>query len=159
MDFEELVAELAARHKDFASGFESEITLQGICDAVRLQLVEMRKAAGLRQEELAERLGMGQSAVSRLERGTGDIGLATIARYAAAIGVRPVIAFAPVDHAIGGRSEARQAVGAARRVSDRRLRLHRDDVGEHYSALAQRSVSDFAELAIEPDEVAEQDLA
>jgi predicted XRE-type DNA-binding protein len=52
-----------------------------------LQLVEARMAAGLTQKELANRLGISQSRVSRLEkRGYDTYTLTTLRRYVAALG-------------------------------------------------------------------------
>jgi ribosome-binding protein aMBF1 (putative translation factor) len=49
-------------------------------------LAAHRQAAGLSQTEVAARMGTSQSAVARLESGTGDVRASTLERYAAAIG-------------------------------------------------------------------------
>jgi ribosome-binding protein aMBF1 (putative translation factor) len=49
-------------------------------------LAERRQAAGLSQTEVAARMGTSQSAVARLESGTGDVRASTLERYAAAVG-------------------------------------------------------------------------
>jgi hypothetical protein len=49
-------------------------------------LVARRRELGLSQTEVAARMGTSQSAVARLESGTGDVRLTTLERYAAAIG-------------------------------------------------------------------------
>ena len=52
-----------------------------------LQLVEARQAAGLTQTELAERLGVSQAQVARIEkRGYDAYPLTTLRRYVAALG-------------------------------------------------------------------------
>jgi DNA-binding XRE family transcriptional regulator len=52
-----------------------------------LQLVEARQAAGLTQVELAERLGVSQSQVARIEkRGYDAYTLTTLRRYVQALG-------------------------------------------------------------------------
>jgi len=52
-----------------------------------LQLVEARQAAGLTQEEMAERLGVSQAQVARIEkRGYDAYTLKTLRRYVAALG-------------------------------------------------------------------------
>ena len=51
-----------------------------------LQLAEARLAAGLTQEQLAERLGTTQSQVSRMERQGEDISIGTLRRYVSALG-------------------------------------------------------------------------
>jgi ribosome-binding protein aMBF1 (putative translation factor) len=50
------------------------------------ELAGQRQAAGLSQTEIAARMGTSQSAVARLESGTGDVRASTLERYAAAIG-------------------------------------------------------------------------
>lgn len=47
-----------------------------------------RANAGLTQAEIAERLGTTQSAVARLESGTGNPSVGTLKRYATALGCR-----------------------------------------------------------------------
>ncbi len=52
-----------------------------------LQLVEARKAAGLTQAQLAERLGVSQAQVARLEkRGYDSLTLNSLRRYVQALG-------------------------------------------------------------------------
>jgi transcriptional regulator with XRE-family HTH domain len=50
------------------------------------ELAAQRQAAGLSQTEVAAVMGTSQSAVARLESGTGDVRASTLERYAAAIG-------------------------------------------------------------------------
>ncbi len=49
-------------------------------------LVELRRARGLSQTEVAARMGTSQSAVARLEAGAADLRVSTLERYAAAVG-------------------------------------------------------------------------
>jgi transcriptional regulator with XRE-family HTH domain len=52
-----------------------------------LQLVEARQAAGLTQAQMAERLGVSQAQVARIEkRGYDAYTLTTLRRYIAALG-------------------------------------------------------------------------
>jgi transcriptional regulator with XRE-family HTH domain len=51
-------------------------------------LVATRRAAGLSQAEVAERMGTSQPAVARLEAGNVDVRLSTLERYAVAVGGR-----------------------------------------------------------------------
>ena len=51
-----------------------------------LQLAEARLAAGLTQEQMAERLGTTQSQVSRIEKRGEDISIGTLRRYVSALG-------------------------------------------------------------------------
>jgi ribosome-binding protein aMBF1 (putative translation factor) len=51
------------------------------------QLADRRRAAGLTQVEIAQRMGTSQGQVTRFESGA-DTRLSTVARYAAALGVK-----------------------------------------------------------------------
>lgn len=50
------------------------------------RLVAMRKAKSLTQDQVAERMDVGQSAVARIESGERDPRLSTLRRYAMAVG-------------------------------------------------------------------------
>jgi predicted transcriptional regulator len=52
------------------------------------QLVAGRRAAGLSQSDVADRMGTSQPAVARLEAGDVDARMSTVERYAAAVGRR-----------------------------------------------------------------------
>jgi DNA-binding XRE family transcriptional regulator len=56
--------------------------------ALVADLVARRRAAGLSQGEVAERMGTSQPAVARLEAGQVDARMSTVARYAAAVGAQ-----------------------------------------------------------------------
>jgi DNA-binding XRE family transcriptional regulator len=56
--------------------------------ALLAELVARRRAAGLSQEEVAERMGTSQPAVARLEAGQVDARVSTVQRYADAVGAR-----------------------------------------------------------------------
>ena len=56
-----------------------------------------RKEAGLTQAELAARAGTAQAVISRIERGTMSPTLDTLTRIAKGLGMRPVVAFEPLD--------------------------------------------------------------
>lgn len=51
------------------------------------RLIEMRRAAELSQKDVAERLGITQSAVAKFESAERDPRLSTVRRYALAVGV------------------------------------------------------------------------
>ena len=73
--------------------------LSPACD-LRRKLIALRKAAGLTQEELAERLHTSKSAISRLENVNSSVSptLTTIEAYAEAVGYRVEINFLPVSY-------------------------------------------------------------
>lgn len=57
--------------------------------ALRTQLICMRKASGLTQVQLAERLGVGQSYVSKIERGEAYVDVFFYLDWCAVCGVLP----------------------------------------------------------------------
>jgi DNA-binding XRE family transcriptional regulator len=71
---------------DPASRARMEDMDRAIRDAIALgELRELRQARGVTQERLAERLGVGQESVSRLER-RDDVYLSTLRGYVEALG-------------------------------------------------------------------------
>ena len=69
------------------------------------QLADHRRAAGLTQVEVAERMGTSQGQVTRFESGA-DTRLSTVARYAAALGVKVDWTIAPAPRATKPRRRA-----------------------------------------------------
>ena len=61
--------------------------------AMRSALVEARKVAGLTQAEMAQRLGVGQSYVSKIERGESYVDVFTFVDWCAACGLKPGAVF------------------------------------------------------------------
>jgi predicted transcriptional regulator len=73
------------RHQPVFPGFK-EMSERRV--ALGEALVARRRTLGLSQTEVAARMGTSQSAVARLETGTGDLRLSTLERYASAVGWR-----------------------------------------------------------------------
>lgn len=67
--------------------------------ALGAELKAQRKATGLKQADMAERLGMSSSALSKLERGLNTI-LGNYIRYAHALGIEEVVLFTAADLAV-----------------------------------------------------------
>lgn len=74
---------------------EDESTIEGRADslyeslaAMKIQLIHLRRAHGLEQAEVGARMGVSQSAVSQFERHDSNPTLATVRRYALAVGAR-----------------------------------------------------------------------
>lgn len=63
-------------------------------DEMRELLASMRAKAGLTSTQIAERMGVSQPAVSKLERNATRASLATLQRYANACGAELKISFA-----------------------------------------------------------------
>jgi transcriptional regulator with XRE-family HTH domain len=70
--------------------------------SVRADLATHRKFAGLNQEAVGRKLDLSQSAVSKIEKGDGDLSLKTLHRFAEAIGYRPVVLMIPSARATAG---------------------------------------------------------
>lgn len=51
------------------------------------ELIDQRKRLDLSQREVAEKMGVTESAISKIESGSRDLRLATLRRYAHAVGV------------------------------------------------------------------------
>lgn len=88
ISLEEYEAKLVDEVPELAAALTAEQRFQSVCTKVREDLRDLRVALGLTQGDVAERLGMTQSGVSRLEGGVGDIGLMTVCRYADVLGGR-----------------------------------------------------------------------
>jgi ribosome-binding protein aMBF1 (putative translation factor) len=90
--FEDLTVELlrdpAVRAEYDARAAEFEIASE---------LIAARLRAGLSQEQLAQRMGISQSAVARVESGRHWPSRATLQRYAKATGTRPVVKLVPAE--------------------------------------------------------------
>jgi transcriptional regulator with XRE-family HTH domain len=73
-------------------------------------LVARRRAAGLSQAEVADRMGTSQPAVARVEAGAVDVRLSTLERYAAAVGRRLELHLGPPadDQARTGAARSRE---------------------------------------------------
>jgi DNA-binding XRE family transcriptional regulator len=65
--------------------------------ALAAALIRARGSADLSQAEIAARMGTSQPAVARLEGGRSNPSLATLRRYAAAVGAKLVIDFQRED--------------------------------------------------------------
>jgi DNA-binding XRE family transcriptional regulator len=69
---------------EFAAGFESGYATFRIGVVLR----QAREAAGLTQDQVAQRLHTTKSAVSRVENHAEDVRLSTLRKYAEAVGAR-----------------------------------------------------------------------
>ena len=83
-DLKEYVAERKGRDREFAERFDEGYEQFKIGATLR----KVREAAGLSQEELANRLKTKKTAISRIENHAEDIKLSTLEKVAAALGKR-----------------------------------------------------------------------
>jgi HTH-type transcriptional regulator / antitoxin HipB len=86
-DLDRYIQERDERQPGFAKDFWRESAAFQV--GVRLQAA--REAAGMTQQQVAERLGTHKSAISRLENNAGDMRLSTLQRYAEAVGLQLVL--------------------------------------------------------------------
>jgi HTH-type transcriptional regulator / antitoxin HipB len=81
-DVKQYVQKRAERDSEFAENYEV-----GYSDfKIGVILRQAREAAGLTQDEVAQRLKTKKSAISRIENHADDVRLSTIRRYAEAVG-------------------------------------------------------------------------
>lgn len=70
-------------NSDVRAAYESDLR----AEKIRAQLFEWRTSAGLTSSQIAERLGVSPSAISRTEKNAEKASVETLARYAAACGI------------------------------------------------------------------------
>lgn len=105
---------LAQENPGFAEAERLEAEADEFCGSIRGKLRRCRKIEGIDQKELGEVMQLTQSAVSRIENGTGDIGLKSVYRFARALGYQPVVMFTPsVEGIIAGAIAGDQNIAAA----------------------------------------------
>jgi DNA-binding XRE family transcriptional regulator len=81
-DIKRYIKERSEKDAEFAEGFEA-----GYANfKIGVMLRQAREAAGMTQEEVAQRLRTTKSAISRIENHAEDIRLSTLNRYARAVG-------------------------------------------------------------------------
>ena len=64
--------------------------------AIIQAIIDARKASGLTQKELAERTGIAQGDISKLENGSANPSIRTLQRLAAGMGMKLQLAFTPI---------------------------------------------------------------
>ncbi|NIY79196.1 helix-turn-helix transcriptional regulator [Celeribacter sp. HF31] len=82
---EKLERELSHRAPEVLESEKEFSEINQISTQVRNTLQNLRKFQRLSLKEIGERVGISASGVSKLENGTGDIGLQSICRYARAV--------------------------------------------------------------------------
>ena len=65
--------------------------------AVVSAMIEARKTSGLTQKELAEKTGINQADISRIENMNGNPSLRTLKRLAAGMGMQLHLSFTPIN--------------------------------------------------------------
>jgi transcriptional regulator with XRE-family HTH domain len=129
---------LAAEIPEFRQAVDVEAEAEAFCRSMREQLRDLRKSSGFDQAALGEKIGLTQSAVSRIERGTGDIGLKTLFRYARALGRKP---FATFTVSAGSVVEEVKSLEEAEAAKSKAAAL--DDEHERYLQTITRAAQDY----------------
>ena len=65
--------------------------------AIIQAMIDARQAIGLTQKELAERTGISQGDISKLENGSGNPSIRTLQRLAAGMGMKLQLSFTPIN--------------------------------------------------------------
>ena len=104
-DLDSLIDELAADDPDVQLRVAAALQRRELAR----QLADCRRAAGLTQVAIAERMGTSQGQVTRFESGA-DTRLSTVARYAAALGVQVDWTITPARRTRRPRRERRRRV-------------------------------------------------
>ena len=72
-------------------------------------MVEARKLSGMTQKELAEKAGMTQGDISKIERGNANPSLGTLKKLAEGMGMTLQLVFSPSNQGIKMANKTRQA--------------------------------------------------
>jgi transcriptional regulator with XRE-family HTH domain len=101
-DLDQLIDEFADADPDVRSRVEAALERR----VLARELAARRRAAGLTQVELAQRMGTSQAQVTRFESGA-DTRMSTVSRYAAALGVKLDWTITPVHRTATSRKRRR----------------------------------------------------
>lgn len=94
--FHALKERVFSQHPDVKERYDEHRRAKAFVASVREDLASLRRHKKLRQSDLAQRLGVSQPVISRIESDKGsDPGLETLFRYAEACGMKPVVMFVP----------------------------------------------------------------
>ena len=77
--------------------FKKEYDALDVEYTIKQAMIDARKACGLTQKELADRTGIAQGDISRLENGTGNPSIRTLKRLAAGMGMKMKVEFVKVN--------------------------------------------------------------
>ena len=73
--------------------FKKEYDALDVEYAIKQAMIDARKASGLTQKELADRTGIAQGDISKLENGTANPSIKTLKRLAAGMGMKVKVEF------------------------------------------------------------------
>ena len=90
-----------SKYSDFLTEQLKDPALKAEYDALEPEfsviqaMIDARKAAGLTQKQLADKTGIAQSDISKLETGSANLSLRTLQRLAQGMGMKMKIEFIP----------------------------------------------------------------
>ena len=114
-DLASLKEALFAEHPEVKAQSDQRQEARTFVASVRKEIADLRKRQDLKQSDMAERLGVSQPVISRIESDrNADLGLETLHRYAAACGLKPVVTFVPSAEAMLAQVMTRTAANGAR---------------------------------------------
>ena len=94
VDLDAWIAELVSQSDEGRDAYEEDVV---VTDLV-LDLIRLREKSGLTQKELAEKMGVSQQMVSKMENSNyNGRTISKLWRHANALGYRPVIKFEPIE--------------------------------------------------------------
>ena len=91
-----------SKYSDFLTEQLKDPALKAEYDALEPEfsviqaMIDARKASGLTQQQLAEKTGIAQADISKLENGSANPSLRTLRRLAAGMGMQLKLEFVPV---------------------------------------------------------------
>lgn len=113
-DFDDLMHEIEEETRRAGPEAMREHAALGAGYRLAVSVIELRRAAGLTQRQLAARSGVQQADISRIEAGDANPTLATIAALAYALGAELVLGPARPRKAQPRRGVQKQSSGARR---------------------------------------------
>jgi transcriptional regulator with XRE-family HTH domain len=124
-DFDDLMHEIEEETRRAGPKAMRDYAVLGAGYRLAVSVIELRRAAGLTQRQLAARSGVQQADISRIEAGDANPTLATIAALAYALGAELALEPSRPRKAQPRRRVQKQSSGARRlavRVAARRMR-------------------------------------
>jgi len=82
--WEEVIGSTGTKRRD---KIDAKVAKQLLNERIGSKIHEKRKALGLTQDQLAEMVGVGRAAISKIENGTKDFQMSTIAQVVWALGL------------------------------------------------------------------------
>jgi ribosome-binding protein aMBF1 (putative translation factor) len=92
-----LRSRLAEQNPEFAAAEGISAGADAFCADVRRMLRDHREKQSATQTDVARKLAVRQSLISKVESAEGDLGLKTVYKYALALGFRPALVLLPIS--------------------------------------------------------------